>query len=68
VLSRLLDHLLEQLDTTGIYGLIIVLLIVAVAKLWAELRAERKRNEDLSSKMLEMAKETSILIERITAK
>lgn len=67
-MSSVIDHLIEQLDSMGIYGLIISLLIVAVVKIWAELRTERKRNEDLSNRMLEMAKETSILIERITAK
>lgn len=63
--NEIVAFFLKHLDILGFPGVVIGMLVVAICRLWGELKAERARSEVLVEKMNVMSRETVIMIERI---
>lgn len=67
MLDQFGDLVMVQIANLGLGGVLISFMAYGMRTLWQELQDERKKSAELVAKMLEISKETSIMIERITS-
>lgn len=57
---------LEPLSQLGLAGFVITVLALALIALWRAFRQTQRRCDELVDKMIEMSRETNIMVERVT--